>query len=105
MRLGWASWLTDVQGVNRHPLLTCLSAIMSFVAWLQVRDLQSIAGSDYTRLQEGMRRFRHSQKSPELNELLLVARRLPATRADPRERVAAARNAAILEPSCQHRGP
>ena len=105
--LGWASWLTDVQGVNRRTLLTYLSAIMSFISWLQVRDLQPIASSDYARLQEGMRRLRRNQKppelvphppeDPELNELLLVARRLPSTSADPRERLAAARNTAILE--------
>ncbi|MCE2467741.1 MAG: tyrosine-type recombinase/integrase [Caldilineaceae bacterium] len=105
--LGWASWLTDVQGVNRRTLLTYLSAIMSFISWLQVRDLQPIASSDYARLQEGMRRLRRNQKppelvphppeDPELNELLLVARRPPSTSADPRERLAAARNTAILE--------
>ena len=105
--LGWASWLTDTQGINQRTLLTYLSAIMSFISWLQVRDLQPIASSDYARLQEGMRRLRRNQKPPELvphppddpqlNDLLLVARQLPATGAGPRERLATARNTAILE--------
>ena len=39
----------------------------------------------------------HPPEDPELNELLLVARWLPETSAGPRERLAAARNTAILE--------
>ncbi len=105
--LNLATWLLMHKAVHKRTLLTYMTAIMSFVRFLQIRDWLPLSARELARLEDGMRRLRANQRPPdliphppqehELAALVAVARAVELKHQTDRDRLAKLRNIAMIE--------
>ncbi len=105
--LTFASWLLDSQRTHKRTLQTYMSALMSFVRFLLIRDWLPLQAGELTRLEQGMRRLRRNQKPPaliphpplelEVRELIGAARAAELKHPTQRDWLLKLRNIALIE--------
>ena len=105
--LNLATWLLTHKGVHNRTLLTYMTAIMSFVRFLQIRDWLPLTARELARLEDGIRRLRANQRPPdliphppkehELDALLAAARAVELKHQTDRDLLAKLRNIAMIE--------
>ncbi len=105
--LNLATWLLTHKGVHNRTLLTYMTAIMSFVRFLQIRDWLPLTSQELVRLEDGVRRLRSNQRPPdliphppkehELAALVAAARSIELRHQSDRDVLAKLRNIAMIE--------
>lgn len=105
--LNFATWLIDIRAIHKRTLQTYMSALMSFVRFLQIRDRLPLTASEMARLEEGVRRLRLNQRPPdliphpprekELRALVYAAKSAEPKHRAERDQLIKLRNIAIIE--------
>ncbi len=105
--LNLATWLLTHKEVHNRTLLTYMTALMSFVRFLQIRDWLPLSSREVARLENGVRRLRANQRPPdliprppkthELDALITAARAVELKHSTDRDLLAKLRNIAMIE--------